>query len=122
MKISSKLTVVVFLLASLAAVAQAAPATKSEAPGPAKLPKQTPPQQPKKLDRAAAYYHYSLAHRFEHLAAIYGSSDYANKAIREYQLAIENDPSSDYLKARLRLVEQFVKTGRTSDAMLLEHR
>ena len=47
---------------------------------------------------------------------MYGRSDYATKAIDEYRLAIENDPSSDYLNAGL--AELYAKTGRIRDAVL----
>src|SRR5581483_4169966 len=47
-----------------------------------------------KPDRAAAYYHYSMAHIYEELVGVYGRSDLANKAIDEYRQAIEADPSS----------------------------
>ncbi len=47
---------------------------------------------------------------------MYGRSDYANKAIDEYRLAIENDPTSDYLNAGL--AELYAKTGRIRDAVL----
>ena len=101
MKIRVKLTsAVVLLLASLAAAAQTAPPTKSPRV-PAILSAQTAPKQRRKVDRAAAYYHYSLGRRYEALAAIYGTSGYAKMAIKEYRLAIENDPSSKYLKGRL---------------------
>ena len=47
---------------------------------------------------------------------MYGRADYANKAIDEYRLAIDNDPSSDYLNAGL--AELYAKTGRIRDAVL----
>ena len=47
---------------------------------------------------------------------MYGRSDYANKAVDEYRLAIENDPTSDYLNAGL--AELYAKTGRIRDAVL----
>src|SRR6267142_3012236 len=86
--------------------AKAAPSKKEAAPAqqaPAK------PDQPiadkktadKKPDQAAAYYHFSLAHMYEEMMAMYGRSEYATKAIEEYRLAIENDPSSEYLNASL---------------------
>jgi len=71
---------------------------------------------PKKTDRAAAYYHYGLAHMYEEMVAMYGRAEYANKAIEEYRLAIENDPSSEYLNAGL--AELYAKTGRIRDAVL----
>ena len=47
---------------------------------------------------------------------MYGRSDYVNKAIDEYRLAIDNDPGSDYLNAGL--AELYAKTGRIRDAVL----
>ena len=47
---------------------------------------------------------------------MYGRADYANKAIDEYRLAIENDPTSDYLNAGL--AELYARTGRIKDAVL----
>ena len=72
-------------------------------------PKKTP-------DRAQAYYHYSLAHMYEELVSIYQSSEFANKAIEEYRLAIQNDPGSEYLNSGL--AELYAKTGRISDAVV----
>jgi tetratricopeptide (TPR) repeat protein len=74
-----------------------------------------PPEAGKKPDRAAAYYHYSLAHMYEDMVAMYGRSEYATKAIEEYRLAIQNDPSSEYLNAGL--AELYAKTGRIRDAV-----
>ena len=71
---------------------------------------------PRKTDRAAAYYHYTLAHMYEEQVAVYGRSDLANKAIEEYRLAIEADPTSEYLTAGL--AELYAKTGRIRDAVL----
>ncbi len=67
-------------------------------------------------DKAAAYYHFMMAHMYEEMVSMYGRSDYANKAIDEYRQAIENDPSSDYLNAGL--AELYAKTGRIRDAVL----
>src|SRR5215831_15665055 len=69
----------------------------------------------KKPDQAAAYYHFALAHMYEEMMAMYGRSEYATKAIEEYRLAIENDPSSEYLNASL--AELYAKTGRIRDAV-----
>ncbi len=71
---------------------------------------------PHKQDRAAAYYHYSVAHMYEEQVTVYGRSDLANKAIEEYRLAIDADPSSEFLTAGL--AELYVKTGRIRDAVL----
>src|SRR2546430_2303975 len=80
---------------------------------PGDKPAQSPPR---KVDRGAAYYHYSLAHMYEEQITVYGRSDLANKAIEEYRLAIEADPSSEFLTSGL--AELYVKTGRIRDAVL----
>lgn len=70
----------------------------------------------KKPDKAMAYYHYTLAHMYEELVAVYQRTEYANRAIEEYRLAIENDPGSEYLNAGL--AELYAKTGRIRDAVV----
>jgi tetratricopeptide (TPR) repeat protein len=74
------------------------------------------PVAPRKVDKAAAYYHYALAHMYEEQVAVYGRSELASKAIEEYRLAIEADPSSEYLTSGL--AELYAKTGRIRDAVL----
>lgn len=99
--------------------AKAAPAKKNAAPAQQAPAAKTTPEQPKadkKPDQAAAYYHFSLAHMYEEMMAMYGRSEFATKAIEEYRLAIENDPSSEYLNASL--AELYAKTGRIRDAVL----
>src|SRR6201987_5915934 len=73
------------------------------------------PTAPHKVDKAAAYYHYSLAHMYEEQVAVYGRSEMAGKAIDEYRLAIEADPSSEYLTSGL--AELDAKTGRIREAV-----
>src|ERR1700733_194015 len=68
-----------------------------------------------KVDRAAAYYHYALAHMYEEQLG-YGRSDMATKAIDEYRMAIDADPTSEYLTSAL--AEMYIKTGRIRDAVL----
>jgi tetratricopeptide (TPR) repeat protein len=68
-----------------------------------------------KVDKAAAYYHYSVAHMYEEQVAVYGRSEMASKAIDEYRLAIEADPSSEYLTSGL--AELYAKTGRIREAV-----
>src|ERR1700693_2676213 len=70
----------------------------------------------RKIDRAAAYYHYTLAHMYEEQVTVYGRSELANRAMEEYRLAIDADPSSEFLTAGL--AELYVKTGRIRDAVL----
>ncbi len=92
----------------------AATAFAQQAPAPDAKPATAPPA--RKVDRGAAYYHYSLAHMYEEQVAVYGRSDLANKAIEEYRLAIEADPTSEYLTSGL--AELYAKTGRIRDAVI----
>jgi tetratricopeptide (TPR) repeat protein len=99
--------------AGAAAAGQASQPTTSEAKQAGASASQT---SARKSDRVAAYYHYTLAHMYEEQVTVYGRSDLANKAIEEYRLAIEADPSSEFLTAGL--AELYVKTGRIRDAVL----
>jgi tetratricopeptide (TPR) repeat protein len=74
-----------------------------------------PQPAPRKVDKAAAYYHYTLAHMYEEMVTAYGRSDLAVKATEEYRAAIEADPSSEFLTSAL--AELYVKTGRIADAV-----
>ncbi len=76
----------------------------------------SPQASPRKLDRAAAYYHYTVAHMYEEQVTVYGRSELANKALEEYRQAIDADPSSECLTSGL--AELYVKTGRIRDAVL----
>jgi len=80
---------------------------------PAAAATSTPAKQP---DKAAAYYHYSMAHIYEEMVTAYGRTELANKAIDEYRLALENDPGSEYLNTGL--AELYARTGRIRDAVL----
>ena len=52
---------------------------------------------------------------YEEMVTAYGRSDLAVKATEEYRLAIEADPSSEFLTSSL--AELYVKTGRIADAV-----
>ncbi len=99
-------------MAATAALAQNKAATKPESG----IDTTTTQAAPHKVDRAASYYHYALAHFYEEMVTAYGRSDLANKAIEEYRLAIDADPSAEFLTAGL--AELYVKTGRIRDAVL----
>ena len=93
----------------------------SQAPAPgaktdAKPAETKPASSQHKADRAAAYYHYMMAHMYEEQVAVYGRSDLASKAIEEYRAAIDADPSSEYLTSGL--AELYARTGRIRDAVL----
>jgi tetratricopeptide (TPR) repeat protein len=110
----------VFLFASTALLAQQGAEHKKSATAPeaapAKRGEQPKPATNSKPNRADAYYHFSLGHMYEEMMAMYGRSDYASKAIEEYRLAIQADPSSDFLNAQL--AELYARTGRIRDAVL----
>lgn len=80
-----------------------------------KAPDTTAPANPQKADRAAAYYHYALAHSYEEMATTYGRPEYATRAIEEYKLALNADPDSPYLNAHL--AELYFQTGHVRDAI-----
>src|ERR1700680_2433298 len=102
------------ILSSLPGLAQGNPAATqpgSTAPAPAQ---QAAPA--RKVDHAASYYHYGLAHTYEQMVFLYGRSEFVSKAIEEYQLALENDPTSEFLASNLS--ELYARTGRIRDAVL----
>ncbi len=98
---------------AVAAAAQTSPSSHADSKSDQSKPAQSSPA---KADRATAYYHYTLAHMYEEQVTIYGRSELANKAMEEYRLAIESDPSSEFLTSAL--AELYVKTGRIRDAVL----
>jgi tetratricopeptide (TPR) repeat protein len=105
-------SIFVFFLATTV-VGQQTPAPSTSAGAPSKL---AGASAPRKVDRAAAYYHYTVAHLYEDQFAVYNRSDLATKAIEEYRLAIDADPTSEYLTSGL--AELYAKTGRIRDAVL----
>lgn len=98
------------IAAASVAVAQTNQASPTNSPD-----AKTAPTSPHKVDKAAAYYHYTLAHMYEEMVTAYGRSDLASKATEEYRQAIEADPSSEFLTSAL--AELYVKTGRIADAV-----
>jgi tetratricopeptide (TPR) repeat protein len=90
------------------------PSSKSDAPAPAQRPSGAAVA-PQKADKAAAYYHFTMAHMYEEQMAVYGRSDLVTKAIQEYRMAIEADPTSEYLSSAL--AEIYARTGRIRDAV-----
>jgi tetratricopeptide (TPR) repeat protein len=107
-----------FSLFAAAASAQTSPSAPAQSkPADSKAAQSKPAQaSPRKVDHAAAYYHYTLAHLYEEQVTAYGRSELANKAMEEYRLAIDADPSSEFLTSGL--AELYVKTGRIRDAVL----
>ena len=114
-----KALVAVVALLSLVSAAVLAQETKdksSQVAAPANASTDSGLHAQKHPDKAAAYYHFTLAHMYEELVSIYGRAEYATKAIQEYRAAIDNDPESEYLNAGL--AELYAKTGRIRDAVV----
>ncbi|MBZ5601790.1 MAG: tetratricopeptide repeat protein [Acidobacteriia bacterium] len=68
-----------------------------------------------KVDKASAYYHYSLAHMYAELAGAYGNrNDYLSKAIDNYKEAIKADPSAGAVTEEL--ADLYIQSGRLLEA------
>jgi len=69
-----------------------------------------------KVDKAAAYYHYSLAHMYAELAATYNNrGDYFSKAIENYRLTLKADPAAAYVAEELS--DLYIQSGRLREAV-----
>jgi tetratricopeptide (TPR) repeat protein len=101
-----------FLLSSSVVFAQQSSTGADPAAAKTDQPSQATPH---KVDKAAAYYHFTMAHMYEEEMAAYGRSDLVSKAIDEYRLALEADPTSEYLTSGL--AELYARTGRIRDAV-----
>jgi tetratricopeptide (TPR) repeat protein len=109
--------VLVFAIFAVAAAAQTTPSSPDSKPADPNGAQSKPEQaSSRKVDRSAAYYHYTVAHMYEEQFTVYARSELATKAMEEYRLAIEADPSSEFLTSAL--AELYVKTGRIRDAVL----
>ena len=103
-----------FILLAQGLLTQGLPAQARAADSPAAAGAQSAIKS-KTPDRAAAYYHFALAHMYEEQVAN-GRSELANKAIEEYRAAIDADPNSAYLTSGL--AELYNKIGRIRDAVV----
>ena len=71
----------------------------------------------RKVDRAAAYYHFALGHLYAELAGVYGNrGDYLNKAIENYKQAMKADPAAGFLSEELS--DLYIQAGQTRTAVL----
>jgi tetratricopeptide (TPR) repeat protein len=66
------------------------------------------------VDRASAYYYYTVAHMYADLAGQTGNRDYVSKAIDNYKLAIKADPASATIGEELS--EFYIQAGRAREA------
>jgi tetratricopeptide (TPR) repeat protein len=91
------------LPSALPLYAQNAPAAQTQASlAPSKpAPSSPAPAQPSPADRSQAYYHVALASIFEDDAVSQGQQEFVNRAIEEYKLALNADPSSPELSDAL---------------------
>jgi tetratricopeptide (TPR) repeat protein len=97
---------------ALAIALSAAPASLAQTKAAAE-PAPAPAAQ--KPDRANAYYHFMLAHEYEEMANTYGRPEYGTRAVEEYKLALNDDPSSKFLNDGL--AELYYRTDRIKDAI-----
>ena len=67
-------------------------------------------------DRALSYYHLALANSYEEDAATLGRPEFVTKAIEEFKLALNADPTSPQLNNGL--ADLYFRTGRVHDAEL----
>jgi tetratricopeptide (TPR) repeat protein len=83
--------------------------------GPSGAAKASGEAAPAVADHAQAYYHFMLARRYKELAGVYNRTDYIDRAVSEYKLAIAADPDSLFL--RVELAELYWRVSRVGDAI-----
>jgi len=68
------------------------------------------------VDKAAAYYNFSMGHLYAELAGVYGNrSEYVTKAIDHYKQALKLDPGASFLFEEL--TDLYIQSGRLKDAV-----
>ena len=106
------------LLISIAAILLCAPFSFAQAPQDktAANPNLPAPTKQASSSKASAYYHYSLGHLYEELAAANGNrNEYVNKAIENYRLTIKEDPTTSFLVEDI--AELYRMSGRIREAV-----
>src|ERR1700684_2120216 len=77
---------------------------------------QTAPAAAQPVDKASAYYNFSMGHLYAELAGVYGNrSEYVGKAIDHYKQALKLDPSASFLFEEL--TDLYIQSGRLKDAV-----
>ena len=66
-------------------------------------------------DKAQAYYHFTLAHLYQERGALFNRPDLLSKAIEEFRLALQYDPTSSFLS--MELADVYAMTGRWRNAL-----
>ena len=75
----------------------------------------TPAKSDAKVDKAAAYYNYSLGHLYSELAGAYGNREFFNKAVDSYRAALKADPSATFIAEELS--DLYIQSGRLREAV-----
>jgi tetratricopeptide (TPR) repeat protein len=102
-----------FIAAALAIVPAAHAQDAGAKGGVAKLP---PVSSQASSPKASAYYHFSLGHMYEELAGAYNNrTDYVNKAIENFRLAMKEDPATAFLVEDI--AELYSASGRLREAV-----
>jgi len=69
-----------------------------------------------KVDRGAAYYHYSMGHLYAELSGQYGNrGEYLNQAIDHYRQAMKADPEATFLAEELSDI--YIQSGRIPEGL-----
>ncbi|MDQ6663837.1 MAG: tetratricopeptide repeat protein [Acidobacteriota bacterium] len=77
---------------------------------------QTTDPKPPAIDKSSSYYNFAMGHYYAELAGAYGNrSDYVNKAVDYYKLAIKQDPSATFLAEEL--TDLYIQAGQLSKAV-----
>lgn len=78
---------------------------------------QTPPpvEHATPSDHASAYYNYSMGHLYAEMAQAYTRSDYVDKAIDFYRLALKQDPSISFITEEL--TDLYIQSGQLNKAV-----
>src|SRR5580700_10387250 len=77
---------------------------------------QTPAATAPPVDKAAAYYNFSMGHLYAELAGVYGNrSEYVGKAIDYYKQALKLDPGASFLFEEL--TDLYIQSGKLKDAV-----
>jgi len=96
---------------------KAPPETAAPPKSPASAPPQAAPAKPaadQPADRAQAYYHLALANTYEEDAVNLGKPELVTRAVEEYKLALNADPSSPQLNNGL--ADLYFRTGHVHEA------
>lgn len=77
---------------------------------------QAPQERKQPVDKAAAYYHFSMGHLYAELAGAYGNrGEYLNQAIDHYRQALKADPFATFLSEEL--ADIYIQSGRIREGV-----